>query len=531
MKTRFRASVAALSLFLISSSGWGQAVSAPADANAAATPSAAPAAAPSTAAAAAGPVIKIEQGKVQGLIVNDVVVFRGLPFAAPPLGELRWRAPKAPAKWSDVKVAEAFGATCAQAEDCLYLNVYQPLDTKPNAKLPVMVWIHGGAFLFGSGSAYDGTQFAKQGVIVVTVNYRLGRAGWFAHPALTQESPKGPLGNYGLLDQIAALQWVEDNIARFGGDKDNVTAFGESAGAISINYLMLAPQARGLFDKAISQSGFGRLAPIPLRAEEGGARSGEQMGVRFAEKIGIKGDDTAAAKALRALAFKDLIAGQGGVGSPDQTLPLADGRYISGSAAAGFAKGAQAPVPYLVGGNSDEASLTRRSMNAPEQLAAIKDGREAFLAAFDPDSTGNAERIMARFVTDVTISEPDRALARFHSQRAPTYVYHFSYTPLIQRDTAFGLAHGGELQYVFNNPRGGGSFDEEGKKIAQAANQYWAEFAKTGNPGSAGGPAWPKFDMAEEALLEFPAGAVPTVHQHFHAKRLDIAQQFNARPQ
>jgi para-nitrobenzyl esterase len=365
----------------------------------------------------------------------------------------------------------------------------------------------------------------------VTINYRLGRAGWFAHPALSQENPKGPLGNYGLLDQIAALQWVEDNIARFGGDKDNVTAFGESAGAISINYLMLAPQARGLFDKAIAQSGFWRLAPLPLRAEEAGAPSGEQIGARFADKAGIKGRDAAAAKALRALSFKDLNAGQGGVGSPDASLPVADGKYITGSATAGFSKGAQAPVPYLVGGNSDEASLTRRSMNAAEQLASIKEGREAFLAAYDPDNTGNADRIMARFVTDVTISEPDRALARLHAQRAPTYVYHFSYTPLAQRDTAFGLAHGGELQYVFNTPRGGGSFDEEGKKIAQAANRYWAEFAKSGNPGSAGGPAWPKFEAADEALLEFPAGGAPVVQQRFHTQRLDIAQQFNARPQ
>ena len=534
MKTQALASAAAptlalLSLVLISSNGWTQAVPAPAPV-AAASPAAAPtpAATPSPAAATTGPVIKIEQGKVQGLIVNDVAVFRGLPFAAPPVGDLRWRAPKAPAKWSDVKVAEAFGPNCAQAEDCLYLNIYEPLDTKPTAKLPVMVWIHGGAFIFGSGSAYDGTQFAKQGVIVVTINYRLGRAGWFAHPALTKESPKGPLGNYGLLDQIAALQWVQENIGKFGGDKDNVTIFGESAGAISINYLMLAPQARDLFDKAIAESGFGRLGAMPLHTDDG-SRSGEQIGVRFAEKAGIKGSDGAAAKAMRALSWSELNAAQGGVGSPDATLPMADGKYITGSAFAGFAKGAQAPVPYLLGGNSDEASLTRRSMNASERLASIQEGREAFLAAFDPDKSANADRIMARLVTDVSIGEPDRALARLHSQRAPTYVYHFSYTPISQRDTLFGLPHGGELQYVFNTPRGGGAFDEEGKKIAQAANQYWAEFAKTGNPGSAGGPAWPKFDAADEALLEFPAGGMPTVQQHFHASRLDIAEKFVGR--
>ena len=517
IKTRNLASAAALTLVLISSNGWTQAEPVPAAA--------------SPAAAATDPVVKIEQGKVQGVIVNDVAVFRGLPFAAPPIGELRWRAPKPPAKWSEVRVADTFGGNCAQAEDCLYLNIYEPVDAKPTSKLPVMVWIHGGAFVFGSGSVYDGSQFAKQGVIVVTINYRLGRAGWFAHPALTRENPKGPLGNYGLLDQIAALQWVEDNIPKFGGDKDNVTIFGESAGAISINYLMLAPQARGLFDKAIAQSGFGRLPAMPLHTDDGSS-SAEQIGVRFAEKLSIKGTDAAAVKALRAVPWAQLITGQGAVGSPDATLPIADGKLITGSAVEGFNKGAQAPVPYLLGGNSDEASLTRRSINAAERLAAIQEGREAFLAAFDPESSGNAERIMARLVTDTSISEPDRALARLHAQRgAPTYIYHFSYTPLSQRDTVLGLAHGGEIQYVFNNPRGGGSFDEEGKKIAEAANKYWAEFAKTGNPGAAGGPTWPKFDAADESLMEFPAGGIPIVQHHFHSQRLDLAEKLATKQQ
>jgi para-nitrobenzyl esterase len=515
MKARYLASAATLAVLLVSSTAWAQALPAPV----AATP----------AADAGDPLVRTEQGRVQGVIVNGVAVFRGLPFAAPPVGELRWRAPKPPAKWSDVRVADTFSSTCVQAEDCLYLNIYAPVDFKPASKLPVMVWIHGGAFIFGSGSAYDGTQFAKQGAIVVTVNYRLGRAGWFAHPALTEENPKGPLGNYGLLDQIAALRWVESNIAKFGGDPDNVTIFGESAGAVSVNYLMLTAPARDLFDKAIAQSGFGRLAPLPLRTEDG-SRSAEQIGVRFAEKLGIKGTGGSAAKALRAVTWADLNAGQGGIGSPDATLPMADGKLISGSAYEGFAKAAQAPVPYLLGGNSDEASLTRRSINAAERLAAIQTGREAFLAAFDPEGSGNAERIIARLVTDVTIGEPDRALARLHVQRgAPTYIYHFSYTPLAQRDTVLGLAHGAEIQYVFNTPRGGGSFDIEGQKIAEAANKYWVEFAKTGNPGAAGGPAWPKFDATDESLLEFAAGGVPIVHQRFHSQRLDWAEKLVGR--
>jgi para-nitrobenzyl esterase len=472
-----------------------------------------------------GPIVKVKQGKVQGTVANDVAVFRGLPFAAPPVGDLRWRAPATPAKWSGVRAGNVFGGTCADTEDCLYLNIYEPATAKPNAKLPVMVWIHGGAFVFGSGSTYDGSQFAKQDVIVVTVNYRLGRAGWFAHPALTKENPKGLLGNYGIMDQIAALEWVHDNIAQFGGNKKNVTIFGESAGAISINYLMLAPQARGLFNKAIAESGFGRLAAQPLHTADGKG-SVEQSGVAFADKAGISGSDAAAAKALRALSFADLKKGVGGIGAVDAPLPMADGKLVTMSAVDGFAKGAQARVPYLVGGNSDEASLTRRSTKAAEQLAALTEHRDAFLAAFDPSSTGDADRIVARLITDATISEPDRALARLHSKHGqPTFVYHFSYVPQSLRATSFGLAHGGEISYVFNNPRSGTSFDDEGKAVAAAANKYWAAFAKTGNPGSAGGPAWPKFDSNNELLVEFGFSGVPAVQKDFHKARLDWVEQ------
>ncbi len=461
-----------------------------------------------------GPIIKVRQGEAQGIVADGVVIFKGLPFAAPPMGDLRWRDPQLPAKWSGVRAANAFSSTCAQAEDCLYLNVYAPSEAKRGDKLPVMVWIHGGAFLFGSGSAYDGSQFSRQGVIVVTVNYRLGRAGWFAHPALTAENPKGLLGNYGLMDQIAALNWVRDNIKEFGGDPKNVTIFGESAGAISVNYLMLAPQAKGLFNKALSQSGFGRLAARPIS-------SVEQNGVTFADSAGIHGSDAAAAKALRALTWTELTTNVAGIGAAEQILPMADGKMITGSAVDGFAKGMEAHVPYLLGGNSDEASLTRRGLNAAERLASIQERREAFIAAYDPVGTGDADRIIARLVTDTSISEPDRDLARLHTKHDnATYVYHFSYTPAAQRATLYGLAHGGELAYVFNTPRSM-PFDDEGKAVASAANRYWAQFAKTGDPDSAGGAPWPKFDASDEYVMEFPASGAPAAAKHFHKDRLD----------
>jgi para-nitrobenzyl esterase len=461
-----------------------------------------------------GPVVKVSQGEVQGTVADGVAVFKGLPFAAPPVGELRWRVPQHAAKWSGVRAGNVFSATCAQSEDCLYLNVYEPADAQKGAKLPVMVWIHGGAFNFGSGSVYDGSQFAKQGVVVVTVNYRLGRAGWFAHPALTAENSKGLLGNYGLMDQVAALEWVKDNIKAFGGDPKNVTMFGESAGAISVNYLMLAPQAKGLFAKAMAESGFGRLPARPIS-------SVEQNGVAFAEKAGVHGSDAAAAKALRALPWTELTSNLPGIGAADQILPMADGKMITGSAADGFAAGMEAHVPYLLGGNSDEASLTRRGMNASDRLASIRQRRDAFLAAYDPDNTGDADRIIARYVTDTSISEPDRDLARLHAKHGnATYVYHFSYTPAAQRATLFGLSHGGEIAYVFNTPRAT-PFDEEGKAVASAANKYWAQFAKTGDPDSAGGPRWPKFNEADEYVMEFPATGVPLAAAHFHKDRLD----------
>ena len=495
---RFAVHAAAIALALASAAVFGQAQKAD----------------PAAPAPANGPTVKVRQGEAQGIVADGVVVFKGLPFAAPPVGDLRWRVPQPAAKWSGVRAANAFSSTCAQAEDCLYLNVYEPADAKQGAKLPVMVWIHGGAFLFGSGSAYDGSQFARQGVVVVTVNYRLGRAGWFAHPALTAENPKGPLGNYGLMDQVAALNWVADNIKEFGGDPKNVTIFGESAGAISVNYLMLAPQAKGLFNKALSESGFGRLPARPIS-------SVEQNGVTFAEKAGVQGLDAAAAKALRALSWSDLTANVAGIGAAEQILPMADGKMITGSAAEGFAKGTEAHVPYLLGGNSDEASLTRRGLNAAERFASIQQRREAFIAAYDPDNTGDADRIIARLVTDTSISEPDRDLARLHAKHGnATYVYHFSYTPAAQRATLFGLAHGGELAYVFNTPRTT-PFDDEGKAVASAANRYWAQFAKTGDPDSAGGPPWPKFDAGDEYVMEFPASGVPVAAKHFHKDRLD----------
>ena len=264
-----------------------------------------------------------------GAAADGVVSWKGVPFAAPPVGDLRWRAPRPAPAWDGVRQASAYANDCMQqpfpsdaaplgtppAEDCLYLNVWAP-EKPAAAKLPVMVWIHGGGFVNGGSSpaVYDGSHFARRGVVFVSFNYRLGRFGFFAHPALTQEAAGGPLGNYGYLDQIAALRWVQKNVAAFGGDPGNVTLFGESAGGGSVNTLMISPLAKGLFHKAIVQSGGGRAGGVMAMRHArqpgpDGSPSGEANGLAFAKLAGVTGEDAAALAALRKLPAADVVRG------------------------------------------------------------------------------------------------------------------------------------------------------------------------------------------------------------------------------
>jgi para-nitrobenzyl esterase len=278
---------------------------------------------------------------------------------------------------------------------------------------------------------------------------------------------------------------------------------------------MLAPQARGTFDGAIAESGFGRRI---FYQEHGAGRTGDEIGQRFAASQGIKGTDATAAKALRALPFSAL-GNAPGSGQPDQPTPMLDGKMIKSGIYDGFAAGREAKVPYLVGGNSNESSLYRSFMSPPVEFARITARKDAFLAAFDPERSGNTERTVARYITDQRISEPDRALASEHAKRAPVFVYHFSYVPQAQAATSLGMAHGGEIGYAFDRLRG--NPDAPGQNVAEAMNRYFASFVKVGNPGQAGGPAWPKFDTANESLVEFPVSGTPVVQNHFHKQRLD----------
>ena len=482
-------------------------------------------------AAASPDTVRVAQGQLHGAVSGPVASFKGIPFAAAPVGDLRWRPPQAAKPWTGVRDATAYGPMCMQmrrvtgavnqSEDCLTLNVWTPANFKPGAKLPVMVWIHGGSFTGGSGSnaIYDGTHFAERGVVLVTVNYRLGRLGFFAHPAIAAEQPNGPLANYGMMDNLAALKWVQANIAAFGGDPRNVTAFGESAGGILINDLMSTPQSKGLFAKAISESGFGRIPGLPMKGD--GPNTAEKQGLAYAASLGITGTGPDALKALRALTAQQLSAGTG------QITPILDGVIMPEGPTAAFAAGHEQKVPYIAGGNSWEASLLPTARGI-DQTGPLKD---KLIAAY-----GGAANPVAfqDFTTEAAVIEPDRNLARLHTKNGQkAWTYYMSYIPAAQRATVHGMSHGGELIYVFGTlpakdmdigTRHIAAATPEDRKISEAMTAYWVAFAKSSDPDSAGGVAWPRYEPATDAALEFGADGVH-VRPAFHKQSLDLVEQ------
>ncbi|HEY8003836.1 MAG TPA: carboxylesterase family protein [Phenylobacterium sp.] len=480
-------------------------------------------------ASAAPDTVKVAQGSLHGAVAGQVVSFKGIPFAAPPVGGLRWRPPQPAKAWTGVRDATDFGPMCMQmrkvtpdvkqSEDCLTLNVWTPAGYKPGGKLPVMVFIHGGSFTGGSGSnfIYDGTHFAERGVVLVTVNYRLGRLGFFAHPALTAEQRGQPLANYGMMDNLAALKWVQANISAFGGDPRNVTAFGESAGGILINDLMASPRARGLFAKAISESGFGRIPGQPMA-------TAEKIGVDYAKGLGVTGSGADAVKALRALSAEALSKPAG------QVTPILDGTILPEGPAAAFAAGRELKVPYIAGGNSWEASLF------PDSTPLDRAGRlrDKIVAAYG--APADLKTVEWDLGTEAAVIEPDRLLARLHVKNGQqAWIYYDSYIPAAQRATVHGLSHGGELIYVFNNlsdhdrtfgNRTIAAATPEDHAIANALTDAWAAFAKTGDPSPPGGPKWPAYAASTDTVMEFGADGVHP-RPAFHKATLDLVEQLS----
>ncbi len=445
------------------------------------------------------PVTKTDTGAVRGVIANGVASFKGIPYAAPPVGPLRWHAPMPATRWAATRDATGYGNDCMQArfagdianttlpmsEDCLFLNVWTP-QPRLGAKLAVMVYIHGGGFSGGTGSSaiLDGGRLAARGVVVVTLNYRLGRLGFFATPALTREAGSGATGNWGLMDQIAALQWVRRNIAGFGGDPANVTIFGESAGGESVDRLMVSPAAKGLFVKAIAASGGGRDS-WP------GLATAEAKGVAFATAQGVAGDDLTALRALPA----DKVQGGINLLNGDEAHysgPMTDGRIVTGNTdrllAAGKAKG----IRYIVGSNSDELGFIPAGFLGgfvAKATEALGPGVDAVHAAY-----GSPAAYTRNIPSDFTFTEPALALASRQSASAPTWLYRFGYVVESKRATLSGASHASDVPFQFDNlliadPK----TTPADMAVAKLVADYWVSFAKTGDPNAAGLPSWPRF--------------------------------------
>jgi para-nitrobenzyl esterase len=460
--------------------------------------------------------VRISSGRISGQDTGEVRSWLGIPYAAPPTGELRWKPPRPAPAWSGVRAMDKFGPPCMQSaraglpepsEDCLTLNVWAP---KTGSKLPVMVWIHGGAFRTGSASMpiYDGTSLARKGVVLVSIQYRLGDFGFFAHPELTKEAAGGPTGNFGLMDQVAALEWVRANIAAFGGDPGNVTIFGESAGGASVLTLMGSPKARGLFHRAISQSGGGGQAGRDLAALE-------KHGERLASDLGA-----ADLKALRAMPAREILARAKPV-DLGAYGPVVDGIYVTAPVRQVFAEGRQAPVPFLVGANSFEASLMKSFNVTAERVAAFTGGGRPIIRKLYGDDEEQAAR---ELFGDALFVGPARFLAARMSQvRQPAYLYHFSYVLEQRRGQVPGAAHGSEIPFVFDNldrSPFGKLLTEADRKMASIMSRYWVQFARTGDPNVNGLPKWPAYDAAGDKLLEF--GADIAVRAKFRAAKLDF---------
>jgi len=483
-----------------------------------------------TVADAAPATVKVDGGVLVGETTDRAAIFRNIPYAAPPVGPLRWAPPRPPAPWTGERPAVEKGPSCPQpmkadgtpnfagangpaSEDCLQLNVFAPLSA---TRAPVMVWLHGGGNTQGAGWIYDGQAFARDGVVVVTVNYRLGPLGWFAHPAITRSAKPGEATNFGLMDQVAALEWVRRNIAAFGGDPQNVMIFGESAGGSDVLALLAVPKAERLFHKAIIQSGGGWWPAMTLAQAEG-------AGAATATALGLPGARASAAQ-LRAIPVEALIAKAWRPGAE----PVIDGRFLPRSPAQALASGHAADVPLIVGANSGEDSLMSQTRTAPAEVAAA--ASPAIRAAYPQAAAGDDEAFGREVYADRIMVAPARWIAAQASGGKPAFLYHFSYVGSRFRPLGVTRAfHAAEVQYVFEywgrrTPLS--QVSDEDKAMASLMHRCWAAFARTGVP-ACGAEPWPAYEPARDQLMLF--GAKSGVVSGFRKRQLD-AQTAEAAP-
>ena len=477
----------------------------------------------------AGPVVATAQGRVEGVLERDVAVFKGLPYAQPPTGPLRWRAPRKPAAWSDTRDGSRFAPACVQnravslegggdpgpvSEDCLYLNVWTPQGDFTTPR-PVMVWLHGGALVFGAGHlpVYDASALARRGLVVVTINYRLGPLGFMVHPALERESGGAAApANFGLLDQIAALRWVQDNIASFGGDPSRVTVFGQSAGAQSVLALMASPPAKGLFQQAIAQSAYGLPSHPRTKARD--------VGVALASAAGLPGAQASAAR-LRAVPAERFIALTGPKSTLAPSFVIGDGA-MPRTIVSAFRSRRQAAVPLVIGSNSDDASVAAAFGIRTDALVRQLGAGKLFVQPHYPDVHDDAE-LGRQVVSDAVFAAYARRIAALHAARAPVWRYYFSRRPGGVPPSVKGVPHGGEVAVVFEsaelcNCLSAPATDDD-RRVAREVADRWAAFAATRKPDAAAPPAWPRDGRLVSKVLEF--GEQTTVRDEFMRQRLD----------
>lgn len=473
--------------------------------------------------------VRIDAGLISGTTVGpnrDVKTYKGIPYAAPPVGDLCWKPPQPPARWEGVRACTEFGPWCPQptplmghelgrmSEDCLYLNVWTAA-SRSDERRPVMVWIHGGGHTTGSGAQllYDGANLARKGVVLVTINYRLGPFGYLAHPLLSKESPQGVSGNYGLLDQIAALKWVQTNVTAFGGDPGCVTIFGESAGAVSVCRLMISPLAKGLFHRAIAESGGAHGRNRHLRRTVRGLEPMEQVGRDLSRQMGCA-DAPDELAAMRAKTWQEVLAAsspaQGLFGTGMKYGPIVDGWAIPDNPVTMFAAGKQYDVPLMAGTNADEGMVflgqlpVRRATGYRLLVRTLFGNRDDDVLKLFPVTRDEEIRpAVNQLVTACCFAAPARFLVRsMEQEKSAAWLYRFTRVPESPRKE-WGAFHGLEILYVFGNTPNGWGFDQTDRELSDLMSSYWIGFARTGNPNGPGRPEWPAYRAVTDRHLAF----------------------------